>query len=200
MERPNKRTRDEEHDPLIPFGRHKLKRISQLPFQYLTWLAGYAISNNEKGKPFVMIGEVDWINEKAHSIFDAAEAGMGCGCREAPQKHHKLCERTVCGGSYTHTKQRLLERLAERNVEFVIDLRGLKAWYWAYLNHRDVVEAARAWISQQKLCLHCGKRMPSVGSARRNGAGHDDWEDRKLHKSCWRNLLQDADRSNDEDE
>ncbi|XRB07878.1 hypothetical protein NFJ02_33g84290 [Pycnococcus provasolii] len=38
-------------------------------------------------------------------------------------------------------------------------------------------------------CKLCGKRLPPIGRARRNGASHhNDWETREYHKKCWKSL------------
>ena len=35
-------------------------------------------------------------------------------------------------------------------------------------------------------CEWCGGILVAVGSARANGADHDDWTTRKLHKRCYK--------------
>ena len=35
-------------------------------------------------------------------------------------------------------------------------------------------------------CSWCGGVLVAVGSARANGADHDDWSTRKLHKRCYK--------------
>ncbi len=35
-------------------------------------------------------------------------------------------------------------------------------------------------------CTWCGGVLVAVGSARANGADHDDWSTRKLHKRCYK--------------
>tara|TARA_R100000988_G_C3959778_1_gene145541 strand:- start:107 stop:352 length:246 start_codon:yes stop_codon:yes gene_type:complete len=35
-------------------------------------------------------------------------------------------------------------------------------------------------------CTWCGGILVAVGSARANGADHDDWSTRKLHKRCYK--------------
>ena len=37
-------------------------------------------------------------------------------------------------------------------------------------------------------CWHCGGVLVAIGHARSNGADHEDWETRILHKKCWREL------------
>lgn len=36
-----------------------------------------------------------------------------------------------------------------------------------------------------KLCLHCNKPLVAIGTNRKNGAPHGDWDTRKYHKKCW---------------
>ena len=42
-------------------------------------------------------------------------------------------------------------------------------------------------------CLSCGGKIVPIGSSRRNGAGHNDWDGRHLHKRCWRQIMMDQD-------
>ncbi len=36
------------------------------------------------------------------------------------------------------------------------------------------------------LCEKCGKPIKKIGTARKNGKDHDDWDTRTLHKKCWK--------------
>ena len=51
------------------------------------------------------------------------------------------------------------------------------------------VNRAREYAKDNNMCLHCFKPLVSIGSMRSNGAGHDDWHTRKLHKKCWQTLM-----------
>ena len=37
-------------------------------------------------------------------------------------------------------------------------------------------------------CQECGRPLKSIGTARKNGKSHPDWETREYHKSCWKEL------------
>ncbi len=47
---------------------------------------------------------------------------------------------------------------------------------------------AREHLANQ--CWHCGTKLVPIGSARMNGAPHEEWDGRYLHKTCWRQLKQ----------
>jgi hypothetical protein len=68
------------------------------------------------------------------------------------------------------------------------DLAGCK---WVHEHRKDVYDYARAYL--ENICWHCGNKIVPVGSSRMNGAAHDDWYDRYLHKQCWRKLKQQED-------
>jgi hypothetical protein len=34
-------------------------------------------------------------------------------------------------------------------------------------------------------CYRCYRKLVPIGTARKNGKGHDDWDNRKYHKKCW---------------
>ena len=69
-------------------------------------------------------------------------------------------------------------------------MRGDEDWrLWLKRTHPRVVALARRHVHNHHLCHHCGTRLVPVGSARANGAAHDDWDTRALHKKCWRGIL-----------
>ena len=35
-------------------------------------------------------------------------------------------------------------------------------------------------------CEKCGKPLRAIGTARKNGKNHPDWDSRNLHKKCWK--------------
>jgi len=37
-------------------------------------------------------------------------------------------------------------------------------------------------------CEYCNGHLVPVGSARSNGKDHADWNTRKLHKKCWKEM------------
>ena len=43
--------------------------------------------------------------------------------------------------------------------------------------------------SHQGICLACGKKLVPIGTSRSNGAAHDDWDDRKYHKQCFKAMF-----------
>lgn len=57
---------------------------------------------------------------------------------------------------------------------------------WVQRNKPDVYEFAKTYLSNR--CWHCGSALVPVGGARANGADHEDWDSRHLHKKCWREL------------
>jgi hypothetical protein len=41
----------------------------------------------------------------------------------------------------------------------------------------------------KKKCLYCGKTIVPIGNSRENGALHNDWENRKYHKKCYKEVV-----------
>lgn len=60
-------------------------------------------------------------------------------------------------------------------------------WHDFFKRHSSFIKSLRRYLHETRLCFHCGSRMPPIGSARFNGADHDDWETRAFHKKCWMN-------------
>ncbi len=83
-------------------------------------------------------------------------------------------------------------------IEYMIFLAGYKmqhtqriptdlpAYDWVKTNKREVCDFAREYLKTR--CWHCEGDMVAVGTSRCNGADHADWEERFLHKKCWKVL------------
>ena len=50
---------------------------------------------------------------------------------------------------------------------------------------------ARRYAEGARLCLECFRPLVPVGSSRRNGAWHNDWDGRRFHKRCWSQIVND---------
>ena len=57
---------------------------------------------------------------------------------------------------------------------------------WVKSNRKEVREFANDYLLTK--CWHCGHLLVPFGNARSNGAAHDDWDGRILHKACWKDL------------
>ena len=69
----------------------------------------------------------------------------------------------------------------------------LPAYDWVKSNKREFCEFAAAYLNNK--CWHCEGNLVAVGNSRCNGANHEDWEGRYLHKTCWRELKKREDNS-----
>ena len=52
--------------------------------------------------------------------------------------------------------------------------------------HISIVWEARKLFKHERYCARCHGVMPAIGHSRSGGANHSDWDDRMLHKSCWK--------------
>ena len=66
---------------------------------------------------------------------------------------------------------------------------------WVFENCPDAITAARQHVIMNKLCCECFKPLVPVGYGRANGRAHADWESRKFHKRCWKELPSDTESS-----
>ena len=69
---------------------------------------------------------------------------------------------------------------------------------WVFKNCPNAITAARQHVIRNKLCRECFKPLVPVGYARANGSAHADWESRKFHKRCWKELPSDTESSESE--
>ena len=62
----------------------------------------------------------------------------------------------------------------------------LVAYEWVKTNKKEFCEFATVYLKTK--CWHCDGNLVAVGNLRCNGADHEDWDGRYLHKSCWKTL------------
>ena len=86
--------------------------------------------------------------------------------------------------------------LSEVPIKYVLFLAGfelegtrkikneLSASTWISNNKPKVRQLAIEFLRGK--CWKCGGKLIPIGTSRRNGACHDDWEERILHKQCWK--------------
>ena len=56
-------------------------------------------------------------------------------------------------------------------------------WDWV------AIASMRKMAGARPPCLHCGRPLQVVGTARQNGVKHHgDWARRRYHKACWAKL------------
>ena len=72
------------------------------------------------------------------------------------------------------------------------------AYKWVKDKRPQVRRFAAAYL--KKKCWYCEGELVPVGSSRSNGADHDDWNTRYLHKQCWRWLKKGQERFSDHQE
>ena len=147
--------KDALHEALVLlFGKHKGKRLDQVPNEYLGWLTMWEVTY--------------------HCCGDMANCEGECG----RQVKIRCLTRKDCGRYCI--RDNIVEQCSDcRNCESLTFLK----------RQTEVVTAARDATKRRRLCRECWKVMPAVGHNRTNGAGHSDWDERLLHKKCFRELV-----------
>ncbi len=145
----------------LPFGKYKGTTLEQLPSEYLLWLAGYD-----------------------YNIRDLAEQLSDCGC--------DLCVkyRTLSGCSTPEECESFLDQSFRDKVVPNFIQGQSKPWWTIFALYRNWVFKARDEFKKRHICRDCLKKLVPIGTSRRNGAWHNDWDDRLLHKQCWKNRSQ----------
>lgn len=195
-------------DFILTFGKHRGSRLTQVPTKYLDFLTGWCISLDGR-----KVRVDDRVYEDIMSILYNAECYMK-ECSEFPQ----LANLQIAQSSYYSTVHKMLHEKGPNPSEEVLQgvcrfMRssgewhhfetvygqryGLGALVYVWAVHFDAVTAARKYVKERRLCLKCFKVMPPIGNMRANGAPHDDWTQRSLHKACFYKLVNEDDESED---
>lgn len=53
-----------------------------------------------------------------------------------------------------------------------------------------VIQLKERW-ENEKYCQLCFKHKVPIGNSRKGGKEHNDWESRKYHKKCWKEIQED---------
>lgn len=98
--------------------------------------------------------------------------------------------RWLCRWNHSYDKTRT-PRLREHDaVEawtlFCGDIRSTR-YLWE--RQPEAISAARQYVRQARLCHRCFQKLVPIGNHRNNGAWHEDWEGRYLHKICWKEIV-----------
>lgn len=75
------------------------------------------------------------------------------------------------------------------NIKWMHTLNGTFATFYLVLYHPDIIQSTKNYLTDNKICLECNKKMPVIGTNRINGANHDDWNSRKFHKLCYKDII-----------
>lgn len=161
----------------LSFGKHYGKTLSEVPVDYVVWLAGYQLREGTFYRALDLEVEHVWNNRESllSSCFCGNDVPIG--------KHDSNCYGFVLRETQDATRAALIECGLNKTATFRYD-GTLKAWMWVNHNHPEMVTAANDFLSGK--CFVCGGRLVPIGTARSNGRTHDDWDTRKMHKKCWR--------------
>ena len=91
------------------------------------------------------------------------------------------------------------KKLQEVSLDYILFLAGFKlegtrktklghsASNWITINRPHIRVLAIEYLRDR--CWNCGGKLIPIGTSRQNGTRHHDWEERILHKKCWKQLL-----------
>ncbi len=100
--------------------------------------------------------------------------------------------------------------ISEVPLDYVLFLAGFRlegtkkvkndgpASQWVATKKPNIRKSAIQFL--QGRCWKCNKMLVPVGSSRQNGAFHDDWEGRILHKKCWIVIKKEEEAEKDEED
>lgn len=142
----------------LPFGKFKGLQLSQVPNDYVLWLAGFG-----------------------RSLQKLAQKVYLCDCNLCSQfvaNSNSESEEEVFN---------TLNQCFEQGiVPLCIHTEEEQIWWKTWMLHRDWIYKARDEFKARYICRICLKRLVPIGTSRYNGRSHGDWEGRITHKQCWR--------------
>jgi hypothetical protein len=179
----------------LTFGKWKGNRFSEVPFSYLRWLTHWEprLCDQEDDGP-VRLDFIDNVHSTIENISGNADyymrENLSCLPDDSPIKSPSWWEKLQ-----NSTVQEQLELVWKhsRDLDNMQIANGYEPKYQAKLytwfTQHDTIVAARRYMTETRICFQCGRKMPPIGNSRSNGASHDDWSTRKLHKQCFRDIL-----------
>lgn len=167
----------------LSFGKYAGTPLGDAPIDYVVWLAGKRVNENLDNPITHSVLEdlvdVIWMNRDAP-----------CGCKKRSDEleyHLSSCYNTCLGVTRNETKQKCRSKILNEEATF-LRAKMMRSWIWVERHHPG--EVARAWryLKLSHKCYACGRKLVAVGHERANGRDHADWQERKLHKKCWKEL------------
>lgn len=92
------------------------------------------------------------------------------------------------------------KRIQDAPIDYVVWLAGFylngiecidtyhnSAYKYVQTKQSQIVLESKKYL--QNRCFHCGGKLVPIGNARENGADHEDWDQRILHKKCFKEIL-----------
>lgn len=175
---------------VLTFGKHKDKSLDSLlesDLEYVVWLAGYERARERPPRFFRRFDDFvtnEWEQREVPShgcaICGPLPAVWCYGHAHLPECYFFILDKTL-----ETTRTRAISVIASGEASFGGALL-LKPWCWVAKEYPDAIAAAAALLRGR--CFECGGRLQPIGSSRANGAAHDDWDGRNLHKQCFRLL------------
>jgi uncharacterized protein (DUF3820 family) len=146
----------------LPFGKHKGQPLILLSNEYVVWLSGFG-----------------------NTIDNLAETIM-------LNQDFEVCKRWIKNANVEtidECKNSLISSFRDNVLPDCIVGTENRSWWWVYIHHKEWIYRARDEFKSRHLCSVCLTPLRPIGTSRRNGYKHHDWEGRTMHKQCWKNQL-----------
>lgn len=62
--------------------------------------------------------------------------------------------------------------------------------FWLWINKYEYIKNIKQYVKDNDICIYCFKKMPPIGTSRKNGYNHHDWDNRLFHKNCYFKIKQ----------
>lgn len=170
----------------IPFGKHRGKPITEVPFEYLVWLAGFEFNGKHKDmrrqrtSATVLDDIIQCFWENCYPRDDGTHAFEDKGGNRHQAESRADVE------AWVHS-----EILVNPHLFYFGKANTYRAYLYVEDNYPEWPDLAEDELVRRKCCLHCGRRLMPIGYSRSNGKEHADWDGRMLHKKCWKELCED---------
>lgn len=162
----------------IRFGKHRNCRLADVPANYVFWLAGYRWDGSGMNED-VTLSAIDNVWENREAIRSACF----CGPNVADGCHRDDCYGYVLRDTLDATTSEFVRCSVNGSAKFT-SARIHKSRCWVMANHPKVIEEAKTFIDDNRLCWKCHNKLTPIGDRRANGVGKD-WDSRCLHKRCY---------------
>ena len=164
---------------VLPFGIYNGVRLDDIPISYLVWLAGRAL--RQRGSEYKVM------EDEARFIYKNRHRAQACHCGGAIGPHDVVCEFAPLRMTTSETEDALLELVMGPDCpNSFYRGRSKLGGYWG--RYPDEIKILKQYLKHDcNRCWDCDWPLQVIGHSRANGANHEDWEGRRLHKTtCWK--------------
>jgi hypothetical protein len=188
-------------DYIIPFGKYRGIELKNVKSDYLKYLCDICIKAYKSSSEIKKCSSAEiFIDDIEYFLFwaageDVAESERNIAIKILNEIGDDKRKKDIAIIIMKYQKQiekliEILDDLAQKLLERDINLYNVNfSKIYLYAFQRKTIKMTRKYCHENKICLYCFRKLVPIGIARRNGGWGVDWDTRRFHKKCFKEIF-----------